>query len=179
MVHRDHAAQESNFAISPARAVLLVNKDRDDLHYYSTILQRYGFHVWGCESYEEGTRLLDSVCFDFIIVSQGGPNFEGRCIVECANQIDRRMPVLVMARSLEMPCYLEAMQLGAVDYLAEPVSLQELGRTVETHLRPRVSEPEQSRASRRLESAREPPLVRAVSKALRAGMSEPPNAKPE
>ena len=146
MAKRNQTAQERNCDIFPGRQVLLVNEDRDDLHHYGAILQGYGFHVWGCESYEEGARLLDSERFDFIIVSQGGPNFEGRCIVEHANQIDRRLPVLVMARSLEMPCYLEAMQLGAVDYLAEPVNLQELGRTVETHLRPRVSEPQGRRA---------------------------------
>ena len=56
-----------------------------------------------------------------------------------ANQIDRGLPVLVVAWCLDMPCYLEAMQLGAVDYLAEPVTVQELRRAVDTHLRPRPS----------------------------------------
>lgn len=115
--------------------VLLVDEDRADLHYYSVILQEYGYRVRGCTSYEEGTRLLDSEPFDFIIVSQGGPNFEGRRVLERANQIDRHLPVLVLARCLDMPCYLDAMQLGAVDYLAEPLTVQELGRTVEAHWR--------------------------------------------
>jgi FixJ family two-component response regulator len=34
-----------------------------------------------------------------------------------------------------MGCYLQAMHLGAVDYLEEPVSVPEMVRAVTTHLR--------------------------------------------
>ncbi len=115
--------------------VLLVDENRDDLHYFSSILQHQGYEVRGSESFEEGTRLLDSEAFDFIIVSQGGPKFEGRRVLEHANRIDRHLPFVVVARCLDMECYLEAMQLGAVDYLAQPVSVQELERVVDTHRR--------------------------------------------
>ncbi len=124
---------------SPAARVLLVDECREDLHYYSVILQAYGFQVRTCRSYEQGTRFLNSETFDFVVVTQGTSNFEGRCVLERANQIDRCLPVLVLARWLDMPCYLEAMQLGAVDYLVEPVTVQELGHVVETHIRPRAA----------------------------------------
>jgi two-component system C4-dicarboxylate transport response regulator DctD len=75
--------------------------------------------------------------FGLVVVSQGSPKFEGRAVLERAVQIDLSLPVLVVARCLDMPCYLEAMQLGAVDYLAEPITVQELGRAVETHLKSR------------------------------------------
>jgi DNA-binding NtrC family response regulator len=78
---------------------------------------------------------LDSNGFDLIIVSQGSRDFEGRCVLERATEIDRRLPVLVIARCLDMHCYLEAIQLGAVDYLAEPVPAAELGRLVANHSR--------------------------------------------
>jgi DNA-binding response OmpR family regulator len=129
-----HTLRESGLGIPRSGVVLLVDEDREDLHYYGVILQEYGYRVRGSESYEEGTRLVGSEPFDFIIVSQGGPNFEGRCVLERAIQMDDRPPVLVVARCLDMQCYLEAMQLGAVDYLAEPVNMQELGRAVETHI---------------------------------------------
>jgi FixJ family two-component response regulator len=47
--------------------------------------------------------------------------------------MDRRLPVVVVARALDMPCYLEAMQLGAVDYLEEPVTVSEMGRVLGNH----------------------------------------------
>ncbi len=114
--------------------VLLVSEDCGELDNCSFILQEQGYQVRRCESYGQGACLLNSEPFDFIIVSQGTPNFEGRCVLERANEIDRHLPVVVMARYVDMPSYLEAMQLGAVDYLAQPVSAYELARVVETHL---------------------------------------------
>ncbi len=129
------ARRGKNYTNHSKGTVLLVDEDREDLHYFSAILLEQGYQVRGSESYEEGTRLLDSEAFDFIVVGQGGPNFEGRRVLEHANQIDRHRPFMVVARCLNMDCYLEAMQLGAVDYLAQPVSVQELERVVDTHRR--------------------------------------------
>ena len=38
-----------------------------------------------------------------MILSQGTPSFEGRQVLECARQIDRELPVLVVTRSPHMP----------------------------------------------------------------------------
>jgi FixJ family two-component response regulator len=54
-------------------------------------------------------------------------------VVERAIAMDRRLPVVVVARALDMTCYLEAMQLGAVDYLEEPVTVSEMGRVLGNH----------------------------------------------
>jgi DNA-binding response OmpR family regulator len=99
------------------------------------MLQEQGFSVRGCSSYEEGIRYLDSEAFEFVIVSQGGPGFEGGSVVEHAMQVGLRLPVLVLTRFHDMPCYLEAMHRGAVDYLEEPLSGPELSRVIETHRR--------------------------------------------
>ncbi len=136
MIQRNNEAwRGKNYTSHSRGSVLLVDEDREDLHYFRSILEEQGYQVRGSESFEEGTRLLDSEAFDFIIVSQGGPTFEGRRVLEHVNQIDRHLPLMVVARCLDMGCYLEAMQLGAVDYLAQPVNVQELERVVETHIR--------------------------------------------
>ena len=112
---------------------LLVVEEPEALHYYCGLLEGWGYQVRCCHSYEEGMSCLGSEVFDFVMVSQGSRNFEGRCVVERATEIDRRLPVLVVARCLDMGCYLEAMQLGAVDYLAEPVTVSEIGRVLGNH----------------------------------------------
>jgi DNA-binding NtrC family response regulator len=86
-------------------------------------------------SYAEGIRQMEPGAFEFIIVGQGSRFFEGRCVVERAIKINRRLPVVVAARQLEMECYLEAMQLGAIDYVAEPSVRAEIARVLHTHLR--------------------------------------------
>ena len=115
---------------------LLVDGYPEGLQFYSTILEAYGYRVRRCSSYEEGVRCLGEQTFNFVIVSQGTPNFEGSSVVRRAIEINRHLPVLVVARCLDMNCYLEAMQLGAMDYLVEPLTVWEIGRLLEN--RPRV-----------------------------------------
>jgi DNA-binding response OmpR family regulator len=118
------------------RKVLLVEEDSRDLRYYSAILEQQGYEVKGCPSYAEGLRSLGGRSFDFIIVSQGSRAFEGRTLLERVLTIDRRTPVLVLTRCVDMGCYLDAMQMGAVDYLEKPLAPSDLTRVVKTHLRP-------------------------------------------
>jgi DNA-binding NtrC family response regulator len=84
--------------------------------------------------------LLDEETFDFVIVSQGTPKFEGSLVLMRATEVNPNLPVLVVARCLDMGCYLEAMQLGALDYLVEPLTVWEVGRLLEKHSQPRVSQ---------------------------------------
>ena len=116
---------------------LLVDEDHNDLEYYRALLEEQGYKVCIANSYESAARCLEGKSLDFILVGQGTSAFEGRCVVERALRLDQRQPVVVLSRCLDMDCYLEAMQLGAVDYLEKPVSPAEIVRVVRTHLRPR------------------------------------------
>jgi DNA-binding NtrC family response regulator len=114
--------------------VLLVDEAPDDLACNSALLQALGCEVFACCSYVDGVRQLDSESWDIVVVSQGSRAFEGRCVLERATVIDRKLPVLVLTPFHDMHCYLEAMQLGAVDYLEEPISQREMRRALDTHL---------------------------------------------
>jgi len=118
------------------RKVLLVDEDARDSQYYAAILQGRGHEVRIVRSYAEGWRALEKEPFDFVILSQGSREFEGRVVLQHAIEIERHLPVLVLADCLDMGCYLEAMQLGAADYLEKPVLPAELVRLIETHIRP-------------------------------------------
>ena len=115
------------------RKVLLVSEDPEALHYYFTLLQSWGYRVRACRCYEEGVGRLASEVFDLVVVSQGSRSFEGKCVLERALQVNRRSPVLVLARRPDMPCYLEAMQLGAADYLVEPFTFSQVEQVLKQH----------------------------------------------
>jgi FixJ family two-component response regulator len=66
-------------------------------------------------------------------VSQGSPAFETRNLVQLTLARDRHKPVVVLTRCLEMKCYLDAMQLGAADYVEKPLTPREFERVVKTH----------------------------------------------
>jgi len=119
---------------APRGKALLVFEDPKGLQFYFNILHGYGYRVRACNSYQEGLCCLGEEIFDFVIVSQGTPNFEGSGVLKRAIEINRSLPVLVVARCLDVACYLEAMQLGAVDYLVEPLTVFEISRALESHL---------------------------------------------
>ncbi len=105
-----------------------------DVPGYAVMLRATGYDVVISNSYEEGARRLATEDFDFAIVNQGSAAFEGRRILEQAMALDRRVPVLVVTRSVNMHNYLEAMELGAVDYLERPKP-EDVGWVLETQMR--------------------------------------------
>jgi DNA-binding NtrC family response regulator len=117
-----------------SKKILLVDEEAGDLKVLRLTLEGQGFEVFTCTSYEAGILCLEAEPFDFVVVSQGSQAFEGRRVLDRAMQLDRRRPVLVITRCIEMRCYLEAMQMGAIDYLEKPVPPADLLRFVRGHV---------------------------------------------
>jgi DNA-binding response OmpR family regulator len=117
-----------------SKKVLLVDEEAGDLRITRLTLEGQGFEVLTCTSYEAGILCLEAEPFDFVVVSQGTQAFEGRTVLDRAMQLDRRRPVLVLTRCMSMQCYLEAMQMGAIDYLEKPVPPADLLRFVRAHV---------------------------------------------
>jgi two-component system response regulator FixJ len=116
--------------------VLLVDEDTRDRDHYRRLLQDNGFEVKVCGDFAEGANLLATMKFDCVVVSQGGPDFEGRLVLERSVATNRYRPVVILSRYHDVGCYLEAMQLGAVDYLEKPLSALEIVRAITTHVQP-------------------------------------------
>ncbi|HUZ47322.1 MAG TPA: response regulator [Terriglobia bacterium] len=114
--------------------VLWVDESAGDCDCFSRLLRDNGYDVWISSNYDDGVRCLGGRPFDCVVVDQGSPAFEGRLILEYSVALDRRLPVIVITRFHDMGCYLEAMQLGAVDYLEKPQAAAEIIRVLKTHL---------------------------------------------
>lgn len=123
----------------PRGTVLVIDQNRKDLQAYAEILRRMGFEVKPFISYPEASRCLEEETPDFVFVNQGTTAFEGRVIVDRAIARNRHTPVVVVAQSMHMSCYLEAMQLGAVDYVEKPLASNEMEHLVTTYWQPRIT----------------------------------------
>ncbi len=113
--------------------ILLVDEEAGDLRTLRLTLEGQGFDVHTCTNYESAILSLQKEPFDFVVVSQGSLAFEGRKVLDYAMRLDRHRPVLVVTRCIDMHCYLEAMQMGAIDYLERPVPPADLLRYVRCH----------------------------------------------
>jgi DNA-binding NtrC family response regulator len=132
MTREDLHANPPVFSLSRGRA-LVVDQDRKDLQTYGAILREMGFEV-RCSSYcREALRWLQEVPVEFVFVNQGNGEFEWQAIVQCALARDRHIPVIVMTRKLDVGCYLEAIHLGATDYVEKPLSTAQMERLVTTY----------------------------------------------
>ena len=100
--------------------VLLVFEELEDLEDYGSILCALGYSIRMCNSVAEGIKALETENFSLVLVGQGTPAFEGRQVLERSLQLDPSVPVLIIARALNVHCYLDAMYLGAMDYLERP-----------------------------------------------------------
>jgi two-component system, NtrC family, C4-dicarboxylate transport response regulator DctD len=100
--------------------ILLLLDEPQDLQIYGTTLRSLGYKVVLCGSPQEATDWIETESVDYVIISQDTPAFENRGILERIHGFHPGLPVLVVARSLDVHCYLEAMELGAVDYLERP-----------------------------------------------------------
>jgi DNA-binding response OmpR family regulator len=129
----DHAHRAA-----PQGKILLVDEDTTDLQLYTELLQGQGHKVDSCTTYLEGAERLEREWYDLIILSQGGRSFEGQPLLERAIELDRRRPVLVLTRAVDIHSYLDVMYLGAHDYVEKPSPPWEILKTVANCLWPRI-----------------------------------------
>jgi two-component system phosphoglycerate transport system response regulator PgtA len=117
--------------------ILLIDDDESDLRYFTMLLQRLEYAVWAFSSHQEAERYLEQGYYDLVIVSEGEPAFPVHRLARFTLGRERYTPVVVLTRSLDLNRYLEAMRLGACDYLEKPLTPTEFERIVLTHCQPR------------------------------------------
>lgn len=119
--------------MTPAR-VLIISDNLQDCLTYGAGLPPSRYDLAVCSSFNAGADLVEKEEFDFVIVDQGSAKFEARTVLERAARFHPHTPVLVVAASLDLHCYLDAMELGAVDYLERPEP-EDIQWEMETRLR--------------------------------------------
>jgi DNA-binding NtrC family response regulator len=129
--------REESRQLAARGRVLLVDGNRRDLDRFRSVLEAQGFEVCASLCCAEGLARLEEEAFDLVLIDQGGPAFEGRAVLGRVTELDRHTPAVVLTRCFDKGCYLEAMQLGAVDYLEKPLSPADTLRLAEKYLRPR------------------------------------------
>jgi DNA-binding NtrC family response regulator len=119
---------------SRARKVLVVDEDVRDLSNHAILLEADGFEVVKCDSYETAIRSIEKEDLDLALVDQGSPAFECGVVLRYLRRFNPSTPFVVSARFADMKCYLQALELGAVDYLLKPISAEQMNWVCQTCL---------------------------------------------
>jgi DNA-binding NtrC family response regulator len=107
-------------------AILLVEDDEKYAKLLASFLTKEGHSVEHAASGEEGVRLFQDKTPDIVLLDLMLPGIDGLETLEQLRQLDDSAPVIVMTAHASVQTAVEAMRLGAQDYVTKPVDLEAL-----------------------------------------------------
>lgn len=116
---------------------LIIDDDRSVLHLVQRSLEKLDIQVLSASSADEGLKLLSEIHPDVVLLDILMPRMSGLDVFRRIHDFDRRLPVIFITADAGSETAIEAMQLGAYDYLAKPLQLSRLNELVSKALESR------------------------------------------
>lgn len=114
---------------------ILVVDDEDRMrHLLSIILQRRGYKVDQAANGLEAFSKVEAGNFDMVISDIKMPKMDGLTLIKKINTLDSPCPVVFITAFATIDSSVEAMRLGAVDYITKPFDEDRIILTVERTL---------------------------------------------
>ncbi len=133
----DEQTRDETGAVAPAR--ILVIDDEEVIHRsLERLLGKQGHEVVSVLTAREGLEQLQGKGFDMVITDLMMPEMNGLELLEKLQQLEIDLPVLMITGYPTIKTAMQAMRLGAVDYLAKPFRRNELLAPVNRMLRRRA-----------------------------------------
>lgn len=114
--------------------ILIIEDEKSIAHFISTILNTNGYETLLAHSGGEALSMISSCCPDLIILDLGLPDMDGLDVLRDLRSWSSLPVVVVSARSHERD-KVDALDLGADDYLTKPFGTDELLARVRTAIR--------------------------------------------
>jgi two-component system response regulator PilR (NtrC family) len=119
---------------APRPRVLVVDDEPSMREMLSIVLRRDGYDVRVAENGREAIRLLQGDQVDLLLSDIQMPEVSGVDVLRAAKDANRDVVAFMMTAFASTETAVEAMRLGAVDYLTKPFSMDELRLKVRQHL---------------------------------------------
>jgi DNA-binding NtrC family response regulator len=122
------------------KSVLIIDDDALIRKTLSSHLTKKGFEVGLAEFGEEGIRKFSATCPDLVILDIRLPDTDGIEVLRRIKEMNSRAYVLVMTAYDDMRTTVDAIKLGAFEYLVKPLNTIDLDLTVEKAIQVRSLE---------------------------------------
>jgi DNA-binding response OmpR family regulator len=129
------ATNQGPAAGASAGRILVVDDEQRILNFVARGLRAEGYEVDVAADGERGLRAALDSTHDLIILDLVMPDLGGLAVLHGILQRKPNQAVLVLSCLTDTPTKVEALELGADDYLAKPFSLEELLARVRARLR--------------------------------------------
>ncbi len=136
---QDHSAATSG---ESGTKVLVVDDDAALLRALTISLNARGYEVVGARSGEEGLDRAAHRHPDIVLLDLGLPGIDGREVIQGLRGWSS-VPIIVLSARHQSVSKVQALDLGADDYLTKPFGMDELLARLRAALRRAVTEPEE------------------------------------
>lgn len=106
--------------------VLLVDDEEDFVDALAKRLQGRGFYVLTAENGPQALELVSNHEFDTVVLDLAMPGMDGIETLRRIKEIDSTIQVILLTGHGTVPTGVEAMKLGAIDFIQKPATFKEL-----------------------------------------------------
>jgi two-component system response regulator PilR (NtrC family) len=151
----------------PAR-ILVVDDERSMRELLAIVLKREGYEVLLADSGTEAIRVLDNEPIDLLISDIRMPDLSGVEVLRAAKRADQDVIGIMITAFASTESAVEALRLGAYDYLSKPFDVEELKIVVRNALERRQLRQENALLKRVLQTNHQFSNLIGRSEAMRA-----------
>jgi two-component system, NtrC family, response regulator AtoC len=108
--------------------ILIVDDDEGLIHFLCRFFARQEYEVRSCNNGTTALEMVESDTFDLILLDYKMPGRNGLDTLREIRRLQVKTPIIVMTAYGTMDTAIEAMKLGAYDYLLKPFDRTELER---------------------------------------------------
>jgi two-component system response regulator AtoC len=117
--------------------VLIVDDEENIRRVLSMALQKEGYHTITASGGHQALKLLDEARCDVMLSDMVMPDMNGLELLRRAREKQPELLVVMMTAYGTIPAAVEAMRLGAVDFLTKPLEMDVLRKVIRNALRDR------------------------------------------
>ncbi|MEQ4674722.1 sigma-54 dependent transcriptional regulator [Providencia vermicola] len=114
--------------------ILLIDDDKDVLEAYCLLLEQAGYRVFSCDDPIAAKDLIHRDWCGIVLSDVCMPNCSGIDLMSLFLEKDKHLPVLLITGHGDVPMAVEAVKLGAWDFIQKPINAEYLLLEVEKAL---------------------------------------------
>ena len=114
--------------------VILVDDEEDLVKFFKWQLEKIGYEVYFAFSGNEALRIMEKKRFEVLIVDIRMPEMDGIELMKHSIDLNSDLQCIVITGHGDIDSSIEAMKIGAINYLRKPIKLAELDIAIEQGL---------------------------------------------
>ena len=115
--------------------ILVVDDEQSMLEFLEYVLKKEGYDVSSVQESPKALELLSKKPgFDLVISDLRMPDLDGLGLLKASHEIDPEVPFIFMTAYASSETAIEALKLGAFDYITKPFQVEELTNLIKNAL---------------------------------------------